>query len=73
MKMSIPPFQTDLLSSTHRFHTRTTPFKHPKSLSSTPKPPQFHTKNQSVKHTRQFHTNNSSVQHQKPLSSTPLI
>ena len=38
--------------------TRTTPFEHPKSLSLTPKTPQFNTKN-------------LSVQHQKLLSSTP--
>ena len=38
------------LSSTHRFHTRTTPFQHPKSLSSTPKTPQFNTKTASVQH-----------------------
>ena len=53
------------LSSTHRFDTRTTPFQHPKSLrstskslSSTPKTPQFNTKT-------------LSVPHQRPLSSTP--
>ena len=47
--MSTPQFYTDPLSSTNRFHTRTTPFQHPKSvsstpkaLSSTPKTPQFH-------------------------------
>ena len=39
--------------------TRTTPFEHPKSLNSTPKIPQFNTKN-------------LSVQHPKPLSSTQL-
>ena len=32
------------LSSTHQFHTRTTPSQPPKSLSSTLKSPQFHTK-----------------------------
>ena len=42
---STTQFHTDPLSSTRRFHTRTTPFQHPKSLSSTPKSPQFHTKN----------------------------
>ena len=30
-------FHSHCLSSTHRFHTRTTPFQQPKSLSSTPK------------------------------------
>ena len=54
------------LSSTHRFETRTTPFQHPKSLSSTPKSPHFHTK------TPQFNTKTPSVQHQKSLSSIPL-
>ena len=39
---STPQFHTDPLSSTHRFNTRTTPFQHPKFLSSTPKTPQFH-------------------------------
>ena len=64
--MSTHQFHTDLLSSTHRFHKRTTPFQHPKSLSSTPKNP-------SVSPFPQFHTKNSSVQHQNPLSSTPKI
>ena len=36
------------LSSTHQFHFWTTPFQPQKSLSSTPKTPQFHTKNPSV-------------------------
>ena len=40
---SIPQFHTDPLNSTHRFHTRTTPFQHTKSLSSTTKTPQFNT------------------------------
>ena len=46
---STPQFHTDPFSSTHQFHTRTTPFQPPKSLSSTLKipkfntPPQFHT------------------------------
>ena len=44
------------LSSTHRFHARTTLFQHRKSLSSTPKTPQFNTK------IPQFHTKNPSVQ-----------
>ena len=61
-EMSTPQFHKDPLSSTHRFHTRTKPFQHPKSLDSTPKSldsiletPQFHNK------THQFHT---------PFSST---
>ena len=55
---STPQFQTEPLSSTHRFHTMSTPFQHPKSLSSTPK-------------TAQFHIKNPSVQHRNPLCSTP--
>ena len=60
---SIPQFHTDPLSSTHRAHTRTTPFQHPKSLTSTPKTPHFNTKIPQL-HTKtpQFHT---------CLSSTP--
>ena len=67
--MSTPQFHTDPLCSTHQFHTRTIPFEPPKSLSSTAKPPQFHTKNPSVT-PPQFHTENPSVPHRKPLSST---
>ena len=63
---STPQFHTDPLSSTHRFHIRTTPFSHAKSLSSTPKNPQFNTK------IPQFHTTTPSVSPLKPLSSTPL-
>ena len=33
-KMRTPQFHTDPLSSTHQFHTRTTPYRHPKPLSS---------------------------------------
>ena len=36
-KWSTPQFHTDPLSSTHRFHPRTTPFQNRKSFSSTPK------------------------------------
>ena len=54
-EMSTPQFHTDPLSSTHQFHFWTTPFQPQKSLSSTPKTPQFHP---------------PSVPHQKPLSST---
>ena len=35
LKLSTSQFHTDPLSSTHRFNPRTTPFQHPKSLSST--------------------------------------
>ena len=38
--------------STPHFHTRTTPFQHPKSVSSTPKP--FSSTHPSVKDTPQF-------------------
>ena len=48
--MSTPQFHKDPISSTHQFNTRTTPFQHrkslsstPKSLDSTPKTPQFNT------------------------------
>ena len=58
-----PQFDTDRLSSTHRFHTRSTPFQHPKSLSSTPKTPQFHLLLSSTPKAPQFHTKNPSVQH----------
>ena len=53
-------FSVKPLSSTHRFHARTTPFQHPKSLSSTPKTPQFNIK------IPQFHIKNPSVPHRKP-------
>ena len=43
LKMIYPQFRTDSLSWTHRFHTRTTPFHHPKSLSSSPINSKFHT------------------------------
>ena len=36
LKLNSPQFHTDPLSSTHRFHTRTTPFQYPKFFSSTP-------------------------------------
>ena len=75
-KLSTHQFHTDPLSSTNRFHTRTTPFQQkplsstPKSLSSTQKPlsstpktTQFHTKDHSVPHNPLFHTKNPSVQH----------
>ena len=55
--MSSPQFNTSVPQ-------RATPFKHQKSLSSTPKTPQFNTKNPSVQH------QNLSVPHRKPLSST---
>ena len=68
---SIPPeFNTSVP------HKRANPFQAPKSLSSTPNTPQFHTKNPSVQHQKplsstlknpQFHTKIPSVQHQKPL------
>ena len=76
-QQSTPQFNTEPLSSTHRFSTRTTPFQHPKSLNSTPKTPQFntkipqfHTKNPSFPTPPQYHTKNPSVQHQNPSSST---
>ena len=60
---SSPQFHTDPLSSTHRLHTRTTPFQHPKSLSSTPmslssipKTPQFHLPLSSTRKTPQLNT-----------------
>ena len=58
-KSSTPLFYTDPLSSKHQVHFWTTLFQPQKSLSSTPKPPQFHTKN------LQFHTETSSVSHLK--------
>ena len=72
IERSTPQFHIHPLSSTHRFHTKATPFQRPKSLSSTPKTPQFntetprfHTENPSVPNqkTPQFHTKNLSVQH----------
>ena len=45
----------------HLFSTQNPSVLHQKPLSSTPKPPQFHTKNSSVPHTAQFHTKNPSV------------
>ena len=58
---STPQFHTDSLISTHGFHTRTTAFQYPKSLSSTPKTrqfitqiPQFHTEKPSVPPPPQF-------------------
>ena len=51
-------------------HKRATPFQPPKSLSSTPKNPQFHTKTHQF-HPPQFHTKDPSVPHHKPLSSKP--
>ena len=71
LKGSIPQFHTDPLISTNRFHTRTTPFQHLKSLSSTPKTPLFHTKNPSVPHQKPLSWTHPSVPHQKLLSSTP--
>ena len=57
----LTPFIRVPPSSTHLFHKRTTPFQHQKSLSSTQKTPQFHTKkpsvqaqSPSVQHTSQF-------------------
>ena len=52
---------------------RATPFQPQKSLSSTSKTPQFHTKNPSVSHPPQFHTHLGSTppsQFHTPLSST---
>ena len=67
---STPQFHTDPLSSTHRFHTRTTPFQLPKSLSSTPKSPQFNTESlSSTPKIHQFHLYLSSTP--KSPSSTP--
>ena len=68
-KKSTPKFHTDPLSSTHQFHTRTTPFQAQKSPSFTSKTPQFNTPTPSVQHIP--HTKNPSVPHRKPLSSTP--
>ena len=69
LKLSTPQFHTDPPSSTNRFHTRTTPFQHPKSLSSTPKTPLLNTKSlSSTPKTPQFNTPLSSTP--KPLSST---
>ena len=48
-------------------------FQHPKSLSFTPKTPQFNTKKILVQHSLQFHTKNPSVQRQNPLSSIHLF
>ena len=50
------------LSSTHQFHTRTTPFQPSKPLSSTSKIPQFHPSQFHIKNS-QFHSKNPSVQH----------
>ena len=62
-QQSTPQFNTEPLSSTHRFSTRTTPFQHPKSLNSTPKTHQFNTPFSSTPKTSQFNTKNPSVQH----------
>ena len=68
---STPQFHSDPFSSTHRFHTRTTPFHHPNSLSSTPETSQFNTKNPSVPHPKPLITTRPSVPNQNTLSSTP--
>ena len=71
---SIPQFHKDPLSSTYRFQTTTTSFQHVKSLSSTPKTPQFNTKISlsSKPKTSQFNTENPSVPHRKsPVLHTP--
>ena len=86
--MSTPQLHTDPLSSTHRFHkgphlfsTQNPSIQHQKPLSSTskflsstPKTPQFHTKNPSVPlllsstpKTPQFQIKNPSVKHQNPF------
>ena len=65
---STPQFHRDPLSSTHRFHTKTTPFQQPKSLSSTgplTSTHQFHTKEPLL-----ISPQNPSVSHRKPLGST---
>ena len=78
--MSTPQFHTDPLSSKHRFLTSTTPFQHPKSLSSTSKSsthpsvpqqkPLSSTPLSSTSESPQFNTKTPSFPHQKLLSST---
>ena len=60
---STPQFHTDPLGSTHWFHTRTTPFQHPKLLSSIQKTSLLNTK------IPQLNNKNPSIP--PPLSSTP--
>ena len=55
-RTSTSQFHSHSLSSTHRFHTRTTPFQQPKK---------FHTKNPSVPHQKPLSSTS------KSLSSTP--
>ena len=62
---STPQFHTYLLSSTNRFHTRTKPFHHPKSLSFIPKP--LSSTLPSVPHQK------PPVQDQNPVSSSSKI
>ena len=61
-------FHTDPLSSTHHFHTRTTPFRHPKPLSSAPKSFSSTPKIPSVQHQNPFRlsTKNPSVPQHNP-------
>ena len=68
---STPQLNTDPLSSTHQFNTRTTPFQPLKPVSSIRQMRLFNTpvsstyKKASAQHTRQFNTTNQSVQHKK--------
>ena len=68
---STPQFNTDPLSSTHQFNTRTTSFLPPKSVNSTRQMRRFKTEKISVQHKK------PSVQHKNrefntPTSSTPV-
>ena len=67
--MGSPQFHAPLSSTLPSVqHKRATPFQPPKSLSSTPKTPQFNTPLSSKPKT--LRSAQSSVQHQKPFSSS---
>ena len=71
--MTTPQFHTDPLSSTHRFHTRTTLFQHPNPSVHHQKKHSVQHQNPSVPHQKPVSTTSPSVPHQRPLSSTPKI